>query len=215
MGRLNVKPNKMELILLKKRLKTANRGHKLLSDKQSELVKHFIALSFETKSLREEVEREISQVMKDFLMARALMSNEVLEEAILIPPQIISLNMSINHIMSVETPQFQRVYTLPKGLESSQFSYGYANTSVSLDLALSRFLKLSEKMVALAQAEKTCQLMAGEIEKTRRRVNVLEYVMVPQLEETVKYISGKLDENERGSKVRLMKLKGIVQKKRK
>lgn len=193
--------------MLKKRLKTANRGHKLLSDKQVELVKRFIVLISENKRLRAEVESEFSEVLMRFMLARATMSDPMLEEAIMFPSQFISLEVDTKNIMSVNTPVLKIVKEAHPFGEENGFSYGFANTSGELDIALDLLQKLFGKMIELAEVEKTCQLMASEIERTRRRVNVLEYVMIPQLNETTKYIKMKLDENERESRIRLMKVK--------
>lgn len=203
----------MELTLLKKRLKTATRGHKLLGDKQAELMKKFILMVGKNKSLREEVEASLSEALGRFLLARAAMSDPSLEEAIMIPSQFVSIDLELKNIMSVNTPVFKLNRETSNLSGKSGFSYSFASTSGELDIALNLLQAVFDKMIELAEVEKSCQLMANEIEKTRRRVNALEYVMIPQLTETVKYITMKLDENERGSRVRLMKVKDIVGKK--
>lgn len=204
--------------MLKKRLKIANRGHKLLNDKQVELVKTFIGLVTKNKQLREEVENELPEALRRILLAKAVMADKALEEAIMLPTQQMLLEVSIKNLMSVSTPVFSRVnqsqsysqnQTQNQTQDFSGFSYGFANTTGELDLALETLQDVAAKMIELAQIEKACQLMAGEIEKTRRRVNVLEYVLVPQLEDTIKYIGMKLDENDRGSRVRLMKIRNL------
>ena len=210
MARLNVNPTRMELTGLKGRLKTAQRGHKLLKDKQDELMKKFIDLVKKNKELREAVEKELTDAFKNFLIARAVMSSEILEEAIMYPTQKINLEMSTKNIMSVNSPVFNLVREENKEA-SSIYPYGFVTTSGELDSAIHSLQEVFDKLIELAQVEKTCQLMADEIEKTRRRVNALEYVMIPQLIETVKFITMKLDENERGNRVRLMKVKDIVQ----
>lgn len=210
MAVLNVNPTRMELTRLKGRLKTAQRGHKLLKDKQDELMKKFIDLVKRNRELREEVEKELTDAFKNFLIARAVMSSEVLEEAIMYPTRKISLEMSTKNIMSVNSP----IFTLVRGDDneaSSPYPYGFVTTSGELDSAIYSLQEVVDKLIELAQVEKTCQLMSGEIEKTRRRVNALEYVMIPQLIESVKYITMKLDENERGNRVRLMKVKDMVE----
>lgn len=209
MARLNVNPTRMELTGLKGRLKTAQRGHKLLKDKQDELMKKFIDYVKKNKELREAVEKELTVAFKNFLIARAVMSSEVLEEAIMYPTQKINLEMSTKNIMSVNSPVFNLVREESKEA-SSAYPYGFVTTSGELDGAIHSLQEVFDKLIELAQVEKTCQLMANEIEKTRRRVNALEYVMIPQLIETVKFITMKLDENERGNRVRLMKVKDIV-----
>lgn len=211
MARLNVNPTRMELSNLKKRLKTAQRGHKLLKDKQDELMKRFIDMVRKNKDLRESVEAELTQAFKDFLIARAVMSSEMLEEAIMYPTQKIALEVSLKNIMSVNTPVMKLVTEEIEEAKASSYPYGFANTSSELDSAVQSLQGVVERLIELAQVEKSCQLMANEIEKTRRRVNALEYVMIPQLVETVKYITMKLDENERGNRVRLMKVKDMVE----
>jgi len=201
----------MELTGLKGRLKTAKRGHKLLKDKQDELMKKFIDYVKRNMELRLDVEKELTAAFKNFLIARAVMSSEVLEEAIMYPTQKINLEMSTKNIMSVNSPVFNLVKEENKEA-SSIYPYGFAATSGELDGAIFSLQEVFDKLIELAQVEKTCQLMADEIEKTRRRVNALEYVMIPQLIETVKYITMKLDENERGSRVRLMKVKDMMEK---
>jgi len=211
MAKLNVNPTRMELTRLKGRLKTAQRGHKLLKDKQDELMKKFIDYVKRNMELRLDVEKELTVAFKNFLIARAVMSSEVLEEAIMYPTQKINLEMSTKNIMSVNSPVFNLVKEENKEA-SSIYPYGFAATSGELDGAIFSLQEVFDKLIELAQVEKTCQLMADEIEKTRRRVNALEYVMIPQLIETVKYITMKLDENERGSRVRLMKVKDMMEK---
>ena len=211
MARLNVNPTRMELSTLKKRLKTAQRGHKLLKDKQDELMKRFIDMVKRNKVVREVVEKELTLAFKNFLIARAVMSSEILEEAIMYPTQSIVLEVGMKNIMSVNTPVFNLVKSDIEEEKGSSYPYGFANTSSELDSAIQSLQCVIEQLIELAQVEKSCQLMANEIEKTRRRVNALEYVMIPQLVETVKYITMKLDENERGNRVRLMKVKDMVQ----
>lgn len=211
MARLNVNPTRMELSTLKKRLKTAQRGHKLLKDKQDELMKRFIEMVKKNKELREAVEEELTLAFKDFLIARAVMSSEMLEEAIMYPTQKIALEVETKNIMSVNTPVLKLVSEEIEEAKASSYPYGFANTSGELDSAINSLQGVTERLIELAQVEKSCQLMSNEIEKTRRRVNALEYVMIPQLIETVKYITMKLDENERGNRVRLMKVKDMVE----
>jgi V/A-type H+-transporting ATPase subunit D len=211
MARLNVNPTRMELSTLKKRLKTAQRGHKLLKDKQDELMKRFIDMVKRNKVVREAVEKELTLAFKNFLIARAVMSSEILEEAIMYPTRSIVLEVGMKNIMSVNTPVFNLVKADIEEEKASSYPYGFASTSSELDGAIQSLQGVIDQLIELAQVEKSCQLMANEIEKTRRRVNALEYVMIPQLIETVKYITMKLDENERGNRVRLMKVKDMVQ----
>lgn len=210
MARLNVNPTRMELSKLKKRLVTASRGHKLLKDKQDELMRRFIDLVKYNNELRKSVEGELSGAFKDFVMARALMSSEYLEEAIIYPKENISLEVETKNIMSVNVPvmTFKRAL---EGDEGSIYPYGFANTSSELDGSLEKLYGILPKLLELAEVEKSTQLMADEIEKTRRRVNALEYMTIPQLEETIKYIRMKLDENERGALTRLMKVKSMLE----
>lgn len=211
--RLNVNPTRMELTKLKKRLATATRGHKLLKDKQDELMRRFIDLVKHNNELRKSVEEELQKSLKDFVMARALMSSEFLEEAIVYPKESISLEIAKKNIMSVNVPimKFKREMEEDEG---SIYPYGYVNTSGELDTAIEKLYGILPKLLELAEVEKTCQLMADEIEKTRRRVNALEYMTIPQLEETIKFIIMKLDENERGNLTRLMKVKSMMEKKK-
>ncbi|KEH87515.1 ATP synthase subunit D [Clostridium novyi A str. BKT29909] len=211
MARLNVNPTRMELTRLKKRLTTATRGHKLLKDKQDELMRRFIDFVKYNNELRKDVEEMIKNSLKDFVMARALMSSEILEEAIMYPKEKISLDVNIKNIMSVNVPEmkFKRLLEDDNG---SIYPYGYSNTSAELDDAIEKLYSILPKLLELAEVEKSTQLMADEIEKTRRRVNALEYMTIPQLEETIKYIQMKLEENERGALTRLMKVKTMLEK---
>lgn len=210
MARLNVNPTRMELTTLKKRYSTAERGHKLLKDKQDELMRRFILLIKENNKLRKAVEKELSTSFKEFLMASAVMSSEMLEEAIIYPKERIHLEVTKKNIMSVNVPvmEFKREMEDDEG---SIYPYGFVNTSAELDGAIETLYDILPRLLKLAEIEKTCQLMADEIEKTRRRVNALEYMTIPQLQETIKYIKMKLDENERGNITRLMKVKSMIQ----
>ncbi|MFX0548797.1 V-type ATP synthase subunit D [Hathewaya histolytica] len=210
MAKLNVNPTRMELTKLKKRLVTATRGHKLLKDKQDELMRRFIDLVKHNNELRKSVEEELSGAFKDFVMARALMSSEFLEEAIMYPKESISVDVTKKNIMSVNVPEMEFKRKL-EGDGGSIYPYGFANTSSELDGSLEKLYNILPSLLELAQVEKSCQLMADEIEKTRRRVNALEYMTIPQLQETIKYIKMKLDENERGALTRLMKVKSMLQ----
>ena len=201
--RLNVNPTRMELSRLKKRLAVAERGFKLLKDKQDELMRKFIDLIKKNNKLRKEVEDELSMSMKEFMMAKAAMSSDMLEEAIMMPVNKISLDIAVKNVMSVNVP------AMKFSVESDE--HGFAQTSGELDGAIKKLYDILPHLLELAEVEKTCELMALEIEKTRRRVNALEYVMIPQLQETVKYITMKLDENERNNITRLMKIKSMMQ----
>ncbi|MCY6370837.1 V-type ATP synthase subunit D [Clostridium ganghwense] len=210
MARLNVNPTRMELTKLKKRLVTATRGHKLLKDKQDELMRRFIDLVKYNNQLRKSVEEELGSSFKDFVMARALMSSELLEEAIAYPKEHITVDVSTKNIMSVNVPKMEFKRALGDD-EGSIYPYGFANTSGELDGAIEKLYGILPKLLELAEVEKSCQLMADEIEKTRRRVNALEYMTIPQLQETIRYIQMKLDENERSALTRLMKVKSMME----
>ncbi len=208
MARMNVSPTRMVLTSLKKRLRTARRGHKLLKDKRDELMKRFLDIVRENKSLREIVEAQLQIVHSRFVMARAEMNSELLEEALMFPKQKIELNTSTRNIMSVDVPVLE--FTFKSDDEGDIYPYGFANTTGELDGAIATLSDLTGDLLKLAELEKSAQLMADEIEKTRRRVNALEYVLIPNLEETIKYIVMKLDENERGNLTRLMKVKDMM-----
>ena len=201
-------PTRMELTRLKKKLVTARKGHKLLKDKRDELMRQFLIMVRENKELREQVEKGIAEANRGFALARSSMSDEAVRVAFMAPKQKVSLDVSYNNIMSVNVP----VYTFQTRTSDAadMFSYGYAFTSADLDDAVAQLADVFPQMLKLAQTEKSCQLMAAEIEKTRRRVNALEHVMIPQLETDIKYISMKLDENERSSQIRLMKVKDMM-----
>jgi V/A-type H+-transporting ATPase subunit D len=196
----------MELTRLKRQIVIARRGHKLLKDKQDELIKKFVDMVKENKRLREEVEKELQMAFKNFIIARSQMPQEVLEESLMIPSARVSIDVSKENIMSVNVPKIK----INKEEGSNIFSYGLATTSAELDSAITILSRMLEKMLKLSEIEKACQLMADEIEKTRRRVNALEYVMIPTMEENIKYITMKLDENERSTITRLMKIKEMV-----
>ena len=207
MAILRVNPTRMELTRLKKRLVTASRGHKLLKDKRDEMVRQFMLLIRRNRELRLEVEAALEKALAGFVLARVAMSREAMDEALLFPVREVELTVSRANIMSVDVP---KISYREKKREQAFFPYGMLMTSSELDSAVSRLASVLPQMVELAELEKTCNMLADEIEKTRRRVNALEYVMIPQLEETIKYIRMKLDENERGSLIRLMKTKDMI-----
>jgi len=208
MAVMRVNPTRMELTRLKKRLAVARRGHKLLKDKRDEMMKKFLELVRSNKELREKVEGMLMQAHANFLIARAVMSNEVLEEALMLPKESVSLEVSTENIMSVEVPVLK--YKTKNDDPSDIFPYGFVSTSGELDSAIGTLAEVLPYMLELARKEKAAQLLAQEIEKTRRRVNALEHVLIPQLTETIKYITMKLDENERGNLTRLMKVKDMM-----
>lgn len=208
MARLNVNPTRMELSRLKKKLGSARRGHKLLKDKRDELMRQFMILIKENRQLRSEVETAIAEADKYMAVAGSVMQREVLETALMIPKQEVELEVSEKNVMSVYIPEFRTKYKTSD--TSDIYSYGTAFTSTDLDGAVSALSEVFPKMIRLAEVEKACQLMADEIEKTRRRVNALEHIMIPDYEETIKYITMKLSENERNTTTSLMKVKDMV-----
>jgi V/A-type H+-transporting ATPase subunit D len=197
----------MELTRIKRRLVTAKRGHKLLKDKRDEMVRQFILIIRENYALRREVEQELSGALRDFAMARAVMDPNALEEAVLYPARQAKVTMGQKNILSVRVPT---ITVDEASLSETVLPYGLAETSAQLDGAIATMAQVLPKLLHLAEIEKTCDLLADEIEKTRRRVNALEYVMIPQLIETIHFITMKLDENERGALTRLMKVKEMI-----
>ena len=208
MARLNVNPTRMMLTTLKRRLVTARRGHKLMKDKRDQLMKGFIELARENKRLREEVEKELAGVYESFSVASAVMSREVMEEALMYPKQGVDISVGSRNIMSVDVPVFS--FETKAGDSADIFPYGFASTSGELDAAIQGLAGVLPAMLELAAKEKEASMIAAELERTRRRVNALEYVKIPQLEMTIKYIVMKLDENERGNQTRLMKVKDMI-----
>lgn len=206
--RKQVNPTRMELAKQKKKLATAIKGHKLLKDKRDELMRQFLDLIRENRVLREKVETGIAKANKNFVLARAGMEDEEVNAAFIAPRQSVTLEAGIKNVMSVEIPVFE--YRTKTADANDIYSYGYAFTSADLDIAVESLSAVFQDMLRLAEVEKSCQLMAAEIEKTRRRVNALEHVMIPQTQETIKYIMMKLDENERSSQIRLMKVKDMM-----
>ena len=205
-----ITPTRMVLNQLKGRLKTATRGHKLLKDKRDELMRQFMEVIRRNKELRQKVENGLTEAFGALTVASAVMSPEMLEQALLYPSQSVELGMSYKNVMSVEVPQY--TFKTKNADESEIYPYGFAQTSGELDVAMQAMNQVFADMLELAQIEKTMQLLAEEIEKTRRRVNALEYVMIPEMQENIKYISMKLEENDLSTKVRLMKVKDMVLK---
>ncbi|HHV50517.1 MAG TPA: V-type ATP synthase subunit D [Candidatus Avimonas sp.] len=208
MAVLNVNPTRMELTNLKRKLVTALRGHKLLKDKRDELMRQFLELVRENKALRIEVENAIKQANNNMALARSVMQNEVLDVALMMPKQQMQLEIEKKNVMSVLIPKYKAKFKTSD--KNDIYSYGYAFTSSDLDDSIKALSDILPKMLRLAEVEKSCQLMAAEIEKTRRRVNALEHIMIPQYQETIKYITMKLDENERSNTTRLMKVKDMM-----
>ena len=211
MARLNVNPTRMELRRLRTRLKTAVRGHKLLKDKSDEMIRRFLIYVKENKKLREEIEKELQGALSSFMLARAVTSDAVIEESIAMPAAKVELTTGVQNVMSVDCPKFEIV----GGNATEKYPYSFASVSSELDESIATMSTMLVKLLKLAEIEKTCNMLADEIEKNRRRVNALEYVMIPQLEETIKYITMKLDENERGATIRLMKVKSMIDERNK
>ena len=203
-----INPTRMELTRLKRQLRTAQRGHKLLRDKRDELMKQFMETVRENRALRQRVEQGLSEAHASFTVAAALMTPEMLRQSLLIPSRSVELDMTYENIMSVEVPRYH--FAEQKG--GTATPYGYAQTSGELDDAVTALSGVFRDMLRLAEIEKTTQLLAEEIEKTRRRVNALEYVMIPNTQEAIRYITMKLDENDRSTTTRLMKVKDMLLK---
>ncbi len=208
MATKQVNPTRMELTRLKKKLVTARRGHKLLKDKRDELMRRFLELVRENKDLREKVEKGIKDANERFVLAKAVMQDEVINTALLAPKQSVMVEVGKKNVMSVEIPVFD--YKMRTADKNDIYSYGFAFTSCDLDAAVGSLSDIFPDMLRLAECEKACSMMAAEIEKTRRRVNALEHVMIPETEENIKFITMKLDENERSTQIRLMKVKDMM-----
>lgn len=208
MSGAHVNPTRMELTRLKKKLVTATKGHRLLKDKRDELMRQFLDLVREDMDLRIKVEKGIRNANAEFVLAKAGMSEQTLRTAMLVPRQEVFLEETTRNVMSVNLPVFSsRTRTAD---QNDIFSYGFAYTSSDLDGAVQSLSDILPDMLRLAEVEKSCQLMASEIEKTRRRVNALEHVIIPETREGIRYITMKLDENERSTQVRLMKVKDMM-----
>jgi len=200
----NVNPTRMELLRLKKRLTLAERGHKLLKDKRDELMRQLLGMIDEVKALRLSIENEFQSILEGFMLAKAKMGPYQTEQALLIPKKQITVTMGEKNLMSVRVPVFTKEVT------GDIISYGFLNTTGEMDISLIKFEKFIESLLNLAEKEKTVQLLANEIEETRRRVNALEYRLIPEFLETIKFITMKLAETERSNTIRLMKVKEIV-----
>ena len=209
MARLDVKPTRMELSNLKDRLAISTRGHKLLKDKQDELMRQFITLIRQNNELRAEVEEELTEAMRAFVVAKSLLNESFIEELFAVPNTSVTLDILERNIMSVIVPQMD--FLVDEAVKEPEMQYGFLNSNSELDQAIDRIKTILPKLLNLAEIEKTCQLMADEIEKTRRRVNALEYLKIPELEETIYYIEMKLEENERANITRIMKVKDMGQ----
>ena len=208
MASTQVNPTRMELTRLKKKLVTATRGHKLLKDKRDELMRQFLDLVREDMALRKKVEAGIQDANKNFVIARAGMSEEILHTSLMAPKQEVYLEVDKKNVMSVDVPVLE--YKTRTADENDIYSYGFTFTSGDLDDAVKSLADILPDMLRLSEVEKACQLMASEIEKTRRRVNALEHVIIPETQKNIKYITMKLDENERSTQIRLMKVKDMM-----
>lgn len=207
MAKLNVKPTRGELSKLEDRLALAKRGHKLLKDKQDELMRQFISLIRDNNELRQAVEEKLVDAMQSFTMAKTLETDQIVQEMFSVPTKEVELYIDQENIMSVPVPRF---HIDVKDISSkSDMEYSYLSSNSGMDDALEAIKKSLDDLLKLAEIEKTCQLMADEIEKTRRRVNGLEYQIIPNLEETIHFIEMKLEENERASITRMMKVKDM------
>ena len=214
MTRLNVNPTRMELKKLKARLSTATRGHKLLKDKSDEMIRRFSALIKENKRLRDEVEAELADCLKEFSLARSVSSVPALEKAFSMPSVSVKAEFKTANVMSVEVPEIVLLSAGKAASSEDAVPYSYAELTSEADYSVRKIGRVLEKLFRLAETEKTVAMLSAEIERNKRRVNALEYVMIPQLEETIAYIRGKLDENERAATTRLMKVKSMLAEKR-
>ena len=208
MANVVVNPTRMELTRLKKKLVTASRGHKLLKDKRDELMRQFLDMARENMELRMKVEAGIKAANTGFVIAKAGMNEQTLSTALMVPKQEVRIALSDRNVMSVDIPVYD--YKMKSANSNDIYSYGFAFTSGELDDAVKSLSDILPDMLRLAEVEKSCQMLAAEIEKTRRRVNALEHVIIPETREGIKYISMKLDENERSTQVRLMKVKDMM-----
>lgn len=204
--KLKVNPTRMELRRLKDRKKTAVRGHKLLKDKSDEMIRQFIGYANQNKKLREEIESELAQALQSFMLAKSISDESIIQEALTMPSHKMELDISTRNIMSVNVP----IINIKSSDSVGNYPYSFASVTSELDASIVVINKFADKLIKLAEIEKTCNMLAFEIEKNRRRVNALEYVMIPQTSEAIKEITMKLDENERGNIVRLMKVKSML-----
>ena len=206
MAVMNVNPTRMEMKRLQSRLKTAVRGHKLLKDKTDEMIRRFITIAEENKRLRIDTEKELCAALSAFADARSRTDARVVEEAILMPARKVTLTCSKRKVMGIDVPSIQ----ISESAEGVLYPYSFLSVTEQLDDSIRGISAVLVKLVQLAETEKTCNMLAEEIEKNKRRVNALENIMIPQLTETIKYIKMKLDESERAATVRLMKVKDIL-----
>ena len=206
--KLRVNPTRMELKRLKERLKMASRGHKLLKDKSDEMIRRFVGYAKEDKRLREDIEVDLANALTKFLLAKSISDEAQIQEAVAMPGTQVSLKLDTANVMAVQVPKI----TIEESDSKEKYPYSFTSVTAELDSSIATISELLVKLVQLAEVEKTCNMLAIEIEKNRRRVNALEYVMIPQTEEAISDITMKLDEAERSNTVRLMKVKTIIQK---
>ena len=207
MAILNVNPTRMSMLLLRKQLKTAKRGHKLLKDKRDGLMKHFMKIIREARELRLKIEKEMGYVMSKFLEASSTMDPKILGGSLAFPEAELNLEVNTENVMSVRIPKFTAEFS------GKIITYGFAQTSGDLDEGLKKLKKLFSLLLKLSELEKAAENLADEIEKTRRRVNALEYTMIPNYEDTIKFIRMKLGEQERGTIIATMVVKAMIEKK--
>ena len=214
MPRLNVNPTRMEKQTQQARLKTAVRGHKLLKDKSDEMIRQFLRLIKKNQTLRDQVERELTRALELFMDARTQMSAEQIESAVTNTHATQSFTTATANIMGLVVPKLTLTQTHENGWgvgeNAPHNTHISLTTSESFDHSIRLLTNLLTKILELANVEKTCNMLAAEIERNRRRINALEYIMMPSLTETIKYITMKLSENERGNQVRLMKVKEML-----
>lgn len=203
--KIRANPNRMQLLRLRRRLTLAKRGHKLLKDKQEELMRRFLGLVHEARDLRAAVEEELKRAHAAFVSARFDMDGSAMAAALAFSRRIVSLKADREQVMNLKVPVFSVEFP-----EEAELGYGYLDTTADLDRALELYAAVLPKLMKLAEMEKSVQLIATELEKTRRRVNALEHILIPSLEETIKFITDRLSELERATATRLMKVKEIV-----
>lgn len=208
MAILNVNLTRIESINMKKSLKTAQKGHKLLKDKLDELIKKLLELVQENQVLRKKTDKMLENAYQNFMLAKAVIGEEYIEEALIIPKKSVSLEIGETSVMSVKIPKFG--FDRNNEEVEDKVLYGFAYTTSELDKAIESFSEVSESLLELAQNEKAIELISAEIEKTRRRVNAIENVTIPNYIDTIKYIQLKLAEDERASTSRLMKIKEML-----
>lgn len=204
--KLDIPTTRMQLLGLKRRLSVARRGHKLLKDKQDELLHKILKLIYHIRDLRLEIEKELQTAYAYFYFASSKQDVKVTEEALLSSMKKIEIEFTTERVLNLRIPKFT------KKIMGRMIGYGFLNTSGDMDIALMRMDKLLDRLIELAELEKSLELIAIEIEKTRRRVNALEFILIPSIEETIKFINLKLSEIERGDLLRLMRVKEIIQR---